>query len=118
MGANSASPLTILVDSTGVIYMSFARGDAIGARVILSSAAKSASLSGSGTSTRLVSLGYCTPGSGGNENGLCESGETCVYQPNFGAYAGEGALIGPCHYDDRGGPVTAVTLYAHETNGH
>lgn len=28
----------------------------------------------------------------GNDNGLCESNETCVFSPNAGAYQGEGAL--------------------------
>lgn len=31
----------------------------------------------------------------GNDNGLCESGEDCTAEPNFGAYQGEGALASP-----------------------
>ena len=34
---------------------------------------------------------------GGNDNGLCESGETCLYTPNFGAYQGHGTLE-PCTF--------------------
>lgn len=30
----------------------------------------------------------------GNDNGLCEAGETCLYTPNLGAYQGHGPLIG------------------------
>jgi parallel beta-helix repeat protein len=29
---------------------------------------------------------------GGDDDGLCESGETCIYAPNYGAYQGEGAF--------------------------
>jgi hypothetical protein len=29
----------------------------------------------------------------GNENGLCESNETCLYTPNIGSYQGHGALV-------------------------
>ena len=32
----------------------------------------------------------------GDDDGLCEAGEACVYAPNVGAYQGEGALVGPC----------------------
>lgn len=55
-------------------------------------------------------------GRGGNNNGLCENGETCVYSPNFGAYQGEGALTSlPCKFHD--GTVTGVTMYGYSTNG-
>ena len=60
-------------------------------------------------------------GMGGNNNGLCESGETCVYQPNIGAYAGEGALsAGTCTFHDGVGAskVTGVKMYQYMTNGH
>lgn len=45
-------------------------------------------------------------GTGGNDNGLCEAGETCLYAPNIGA----------CTYDANGG-LAGVTLYGYETNG-
>ena len=51
----------------------------------------------------------------GNNNGLCESGEACIYSPNFGAYQGEGTLIGPCTFQN--GTVTGVTMYAYSING-
>ncbi len=51
----------------------------------------------------------------GNNNGLCESGEACVYAPNPGAYQGEGALTGSCNFTP--GTVTGVTIYAYPTIG-
>lgn len=63
----------------------------------------------------------------GDEDGLCESSEACIYQPNFGAYMGEGTIkFG--NYDstcDSGescctfsnGTVTGVTMYGYPTNG-
>ena len=52
----------------------------------------------------------------GNDNGLCESGETCIYSPNFGAYQGEGIPSGQsCVFHD--GAVTGVTLYNYAANG-
>ncbi len=32
----------------------------------------------------------------GNENGLCERGEDCLYRPNFGIYQGRGSLSEAC----------------------
>jgi uncharacterized delta-60 repeat protein len=51
----------------------------------------------------------------GNNDGLCENGEGCVYSPNFGAYQGEGSLIGPCTFQN--GTVTGVSMYAWSING-
>ncbi|MCM2278594.1 MAG: right-handed parallel beta-helix repeat-containing protein [Oligoflexia bacterium] len=53
---------------------------------------------------------------GGNDNGLCETGEACLYTPNFGAYQGDGDYLanGPCLFQD--GTVSGVTLYAHPSN--
>jgi hypothetical protein len=52
----------------------------------------------------------------GNEDGLCESGEACIYSPNFGAYQGEGDYRGrACTFV--AATVTGVELYAHPTNG-
>lgn len=53
----------------------------------------------------------------GNDNLLCESGETCLYTPNIASYQGHGPLV-----PSRGGPfvdgvITGVTLVEHETNG-
>jgi hypothetical protein len=52
----------------------------------------------------------------GNENLLCESGETCLFSPNIGAYQGHGepeflARIGA------GGTVENVTLLRYSENG-
>ncbi|MEW5847881.1 MAG: right-handed parallel beta-helix repeat-containing protein [Myxococcota bacterium] len=48
---------------------------------------------------------------GGNGNGLCESNETCLHAPNFGAYQGEGDLQS-CLFDDVQGTaaITNVTM--------
>ena len=53
----------------------------------------------------------------GNDNGLCESGEACLYSPNFGAYQGEGDYKnnGTCVFQN--GTVTNVIMYAYPTNG-
>ena len=51
----------------------------------------------------------------GDEDGLCESGEACLYTPNIGAYQGHGNLISAGAFSD--GTVTGVTLYRYETNG-
>ncbi|MCM2324455.1 MAG: hypothetical protein NDJ90_14450 [Oligoflexia bacterium] len=49
---------------------------------------------------------------GGNHNGLCESGETCLYTPNFGAYQGQGDFTKKrCIFKD--GIVSGVTIYAY-----
>lgn len=52
----------------------------------------------------------------GNDNGLCEAGETCFINPNMGAYAGHGSLV------DSGCDVSAlinnVTLLKYEQNGY
>ena len=50
----------------------------------------------------------------GNHDGLCESGEHCLYAPNFGAYQGEGDL-GTCELG--GSAVTGVTMYGYASNG-
>jgi hypothetical protein len=53
----------------------------------------------------------------GNDNGLCESGENCIYSPNFGYYQGHGdySLNGTCNFVD--GSVSGVTMYAYPNNG-
>jgi hypothetical protein len=50
-----------------------------------------------------------------NGNLLCESGETCIYMPNIGAYQGHGPLISAGAFTD--GVVTGVTLLKYTTNG-
>ncbi len=53
----------------------------------------------------------------GNNNGLCESNEACIYMPNIGSYQGEGDPFSqaPCIFQN--GTVTNVTMYAYPTNG-
>ena len=52
---------------------------------------------------------------GGNDNGLCETGETCLYTPNFGAYQGHGSLA-QCNFVN--GAVSNVTMYGYTQNGY
>jgi hypothetical protein len=52
----------------------------------------------------------------GDEDGLCESREACLYSPNFGAYQGDGGAAGdPCVFTD--GTVSGVTMYRRARNG-
>ncbi len=53
--------------------------------------------------------------SGGNNNGLCESNETCLYTPNIGSYQGQGNLISAGTFTD--GTLIGITLMKYETNG-
>lgn len=54
----------------------------------------------------------------GNENALCESGETCLYTPNFGAYQGHGDIISAGRFfNSAGGGLTNVRLMRHGSNG-
>jgi hypothetical protein len=47
----------------------------------------------------------------GDDDGLCESEERCLYAPNFGAHQGDRAALeaGPCLFED--GLVSGVSLY-------
>lgn len=53
----------------------------------------------------------------GNDNGLCESLESCIYSPNFGVYQGEGDYLanGTCTFEN--GTITDVKMYAFPING-
>ena len=53
----------------------------------------------------------------GNQNGLCESDEACIFMPNFGSYQGHGTLGSPCTFTGGNG-VTGVTIYGYGTNGY
>jgi parallel beta-helix repeat protein len=56
------------------------------------------------------------PGDGiGNDNGLCESGETCLYTPNIGSYQGHGNLVSAGAFTN--GTLTGITLMQYATNG-
>ena len=51
----------------------------------------------------------------GNDNGLCESGETCRFTPNIGSYQGSGNLVSAGTFTD--GLLTGITLMQYATNG-
>ncbi len=68
----------------------------------------------SGTVTFLASAYELLTQSSGNHNGLCESGETCIYSPNFGAYQGHSSLQ-TCTFSS--GALTGITLYWYSING-
>ncbi len=53
----------------------------------------------------------------GNNNGLCESGETCLYTPNMGSYQGHGTLQSAGVFTD-GDTLTGITLMQYPTNGY
>lgn len=52
----------------------------------------------------------------GNDNGLCESNETCTVTPNIGAYQGHGTLV-QVGTIGAGGAVENVTLLGWDQNG-
>jgi hypothetical protein len=52
----------------------------------------------------------------GDDDGLCEAGETCLYTPNFGAYQGHGTLTS-CTYNVDGG-LSGISMYYYPTNGY
>lgn len=45
----------------------------------------------------------------GDDDGLCEANEVCVYTPHVGGYQGEGGYTAPCTYSANGG-IAGVTL--------
>ena len=51
----------------------------------------------------------------GNDNGLCEADEDCVYTPNIGSYQGHGALVYHSTVSMAGGDVD---LYEYSVNGN
>lgn len=55
----------------------------------------------------------------GNDNGLCESDESCLYTPNIGGYQGHGNLISAGTFEDgvTADGLTGITLMKYETNG-
>ncbi len=52
----------------------------------------------------------------GNENGICESDEACLYTPNIGAYQGHGRLNFVSRISGSG--INNVDLYQYEFNGY
>ena len=52
----------------------------------------------------------------GNENGVCESNEACIYSPNVGAYQGQGDFYSnQCAFSD-GSVITGVKMYVYPEN--
>lgn len=51
----------------------------------------------------------------GNDNGLCESGETCLENPNMGSYAGHGSLTTGC---DVSSVISGITMMKYSSNGY
>lgn len=59
----------------------------------------------------------------GDDDGLCETDERCVYTPNIGAYQGHGTLtrvkLGRIDYDNFvPGVVSGVTMFVYPNNGY
>jgi hypothetical protein len=54
----------------------------------------------------------------GDDDGLCESNENCLYAPNLGAYQGDGRPAGfvPCVFTS-GANATAIKISPTATNG-
>jgi hypothetical protein len=51
----------------------------------------------------------------GNDNGLCESGETCLFLRNNGSYQGHGNLVSAGTFTN--GTLTGITLLKYSSNG-
>lgn len=53
----------------------------------------------------------------GDDDGLCESNEACIYTPNYGSYQGEGDYKknGECLFND--GIVSNIKMYTYPQNG-
>ncbi len=54
---------------------------------------------------------------GGNDNGLCESGESCVFAPNIGAYQGHDS-ISSNYCTTSGAYVNGTKIYQYTSNGY
>ncbi|MCK5002827.1 MAG: right-handed parallel beta-helix repeat-containing protein [Gammaproteobacteria bacterium] len=53
----------------------------------------------------------------GDDDTLCETGETCLYTPNMGSYQGHGSLISAGSIGT-GGTLENIILMKYETNGY
>ena len=53
----------------------------------------------------------------GDEDGLCESNENCVYTPNVGAYQGHGDIGNLDYCDFQNGTLSNIFMLAHPLNG-
>ena len=73
-------------------------------------------LNGSNCETTFLRNAVEIPGDGvGNDNALCESGETCLYTPNIGSYQGHGNVVSAGNFTS--GTLTGITLMKYATNG-
>lgn len=70
---------------------------------------------GSACGTTFLRNAVEIPGKGGNENNLCESGETCLHSPNIGSYQGHSGLENAGIFID--GFLTGIRLMKYKLNG-
>ena len=68
-----------------------------------------------GAITYLLNAVEDTSSTAVNKNGLCESGESCIYTPNFGAYQGDGDLSS-CVFNSMGW-LDNISVKGYLTNG-
>lgn len=72
-----------------------------------------------GTSTEFLAHAHEILGDHiGNDNGLCETNETCVFNPNLGAYQGEGSLDGVTGTGTSKWEAMGITLKQYKDNGY
>jgi parallel beta-helix repeat protein len=72
---------------------------------------------GGGSVTLLLNAVEQRDAATGDNDGLCESGETCLYTPNIGAYQGHGALQSAGSIGS-GGTVENIQLVEYAGNGY
>ena len=72
---------------------------------------------GSGVNTFLTNAHEILDDGLGDDDTLCESNESCIYNPNFGSYQGEGDYYsnGTCMFSD--GTVSGVKMYSYPKIG-
>lgn len=98
-------------------------GDGLNANSTVSAGICPAEVNGNATetdangNTYLLSAFELILDGNGNDNGLCESNERCIYAPNFGAYQGHGDYSNnTCTFQN--GTVTSVTMFMYPNNGY
>ncbi len=70
--------------------------------------------SNSGGETYLLSAFEIIGDESGDDDGLCESSEACIYAPHIGAYQGSGTFRpSVCPFDDAGGTTAVVGVTMH-----
>lgn len=76
---------------------------------------------GSVCRTRYLKGAIEIAGSGGNDNYLCEAGETCLYASNMGAYQGHGELVSASKavaFTQSCADHSGITLKKYSVNGY